>query len=83
MRRWGVDLASILGNGNMCDFFSRLYQTDISPFDLIYICFSSLFQGADSSLVDFSMETILSSWLSLSEYFLGSVDVFAGRVKEL
>ena len=83
MRRQGVDLANILGNRNMFYFFSRLYQTEISPFDLAHICFSSLFQAAEPSLVDLSMENVLSSWLSvsaLSEYFSGSVDVCAGRV---
>lgn len=83
MRRQSVALANILGNRNMFDFFSSFYQTEISPFDLAHICFSSLFQGADPSLVGFSMEIMRSSWLSLSEYFSGSVDVFAGRVMEL
>lgn len=45
----------------MFDFFSRLYQTEISPFDLADICFSSLFQGSDPSLVDFCMEPVLSA----------------------
>lgn len=45
----------------MFNFFTRLYQTEVSPFDLAHICFSSLFQGADPSLVDFSMETVCSS----------------------
>lgn len=76
MRRWSADLANILGNRNVFYFFSRLFQTEVSPFDLTHICFSSLFQGADPSLVDFSMETVHPSWLSLSsisEHFSGSV----------
>lgn len=61
MSRLGVDLTNILGYRHMFDFCSRLYQTEVSPFDLAHICCSSLFQSTDPSPADFRMETVLYS----------------------
>lgn len=42
------------------ELHSRLYQLATSTFALIHTCFTSLIQGADPSLADFGIETILS-----------------------